>query len=216
MKAIIDKLFLATLILTTSIGCGVNQPVESKTSEVEVKEGIDISQNPFGALQKILEFSKKINLSSKEAKNKEPVDPVSFKELIEYLPKPPQGWRAEKPSGQTNSLGGYSISQVDRAYSKGNKSIKVSIYDWAFNSALYTPFLLATEFSQESTEGYNKGIKIGDIPGREEYTYASQTGSLNLLVNSRFLVQIDGNNIEDTELREWWQRMDRQSLTKIN
>ena len=84
-----------------------------------------------------------------------------------------------------------------------DKEITISIFDWSFNSALHLPLLLTTEFSRESTEGYNKGIELDGIPKREEYTYDSRQGSLNLLVDSRFLVQIDGNNIEDTELREW-------------
>jgi hypothetical protein len=76
--------------------------------------------------------------------------------------------------------------------------------------------LLTTEFSQESTEGYNKKIKIGDILGREQYTYDSKQGSLNLLVNNRFFVRINGKNIEEIGLREWWQLIDYQSLTKIS
>ena len=80
--------------------------------------------------------------------------------------------------------------------------------------------MLTTEFSQESTEGYNRGIKIDGFPGREEYNYQTQNGSLNLLINRRFFVRLDGNNIEETELRKWWREIDSISLseasTKIN
>lgn len=214
MKATINHIFLSLIILTTSTGCNVIFKSESETPEVQ--EGIDIQKNPIGAIQKVIELSKNAKNIPEEIVNQEPVEPISFKELINYLPQTPLGWKAEKPEGSTNSFGNYSISQVNQAYTQGNKEIKVSIFDWAFNSALYTPFILTTEFSQESTDGYNKGIKIGDLPGREEYTYATRKGSLNLLVNSRFLVQINGKNIEDVELREWWQRMDYQSLTKIS
>ncbi len=190
---------------------------ESSKSEIpQVEEGIDINKNPVEAIQKVIEIGKNVNNIQQEIANKEPVEPISLKELLEYLPEAPQGWTAEKPKGETNSFGNHSISQVHQSYFQDDKQIKVSIFDWAFNSALYMPFLLTTEFSQESTNGYNKGIKIGDIPGREEYTYASKEGSLNLLVNSRFLVEIEGFNIENTELREWWQRFDTQSLAKIS
>lgn len=213
MNTNINKLFLAIVITATSVGCGVNN---SLNSDPKVEEGIDIRQNPVGAVLKAVELSKNVDAFQEKIVNKEPVTPISFKELLDYLPQPPQGWTAAKATGETNSFGGYSISQVNQTYTQGDRRIEVSIYDWAFNSALLTPFLLSTEFSQESTEGYNKGIKINDIPGREEYSYASKQGSLNLLVNSRFLVQIDGKNIEDVELREWWQRLDYQSLTKIS
>ncbi|MGD1920703.1 MAG: hypothetical protein ACFCAD_18565, partial [Pleurocapsa sp.] len=105
---------------------------------------------------------------------------VSFRELIEYLPQSPKDWTAEEPQGQTTSFKEYTISQVKRSYFKQEKTITVSIFDWNLNSVLYMPFLLSTEFSQESTDGYNKGIKIDNIPGRENYNYHSKKGSLSL------------------------------------
>jgi len=212
MKTITNQLCLITAILAIATGCGVGNPPESEA--LEVQEGIDIQENPLAAIQKAIEVGTQIGQS--EIANRESVEPVSFKELLDYLPQAPQGWQALEPEGETNSFGSYSVSQVSRAYTQGSKKMAVSIFDWAFNSALYTPFLLSTEFSQESTAGYNKGIKINDMPGREEYTYSRKQGSLNLLVNSRFLVRIEGKNIEDLELREWWQKIDSQSLNKIN
>ena len=205
-------IFCTCLNLTLLFACSRSN---TQSESLEVEEGINIRENPLGAIQKVAEYSKNADILDSKTDNQEPVQPISFKELINYLPDAPQGWTAKPPKGETNSLGNYSISQVNQTYTNKDKEISVSIFDWAFNSALYTPFLLTTEFSQESTDGYNKGIKIGNIPGREEYTYATKEGSLNLLVNQRFFIQIDGSNIEDTELREWWQLIDHPSLDKI-
>ena len=212
MKIIINQVCSIAAILALSTGCGAADGSQSEALEVE--EGIDIQKNPLTAVQKLIELGTEAN--NGDIANRESVEPVSFKELIDYLPQAPQGWQALEPKGETNSFGSYGISQVSRVYTQGNKKMEVSIFDWAFNSALYTPFLLSTEFSQESTESYNKGIKINDIPGREEYIYRNKEGSLNLLVNNRFLVRIDGKNIEDFELREWWQLMDYESLAKTS
>lgn len=210
MKTIFKQLFILTALLVT--GCtGVSS---SPPEALEAEEGIDVQKNPVAAIQKAIELGKNIN--SDAIANGDSVEPISFKELLNYLPSAPRGWQAQEPEGETNSFANYSISQVSQAYVNGDKRMEVKIFDWAFNSALYTPFLLSTEFSQESTAGYNKGIKIDDMPGREEYTYSRQAGSLNLLVNNRFLVQIDGRNIDEPELREWWQLIDYQSLNKIN
>ncbi|MGB5635393.1 MAG: hypothetical protein WBM86_21790, partial [Waterburya sp.] len=148
MKAFLNKLFLAIVFLTTLIGCSLNNILESETSKIE--EGIDIQKNPVGAMQKVIELSKNADTIQEKIANQEPVEPISLSELIDYLPQAPQGWEAEKPQGETNSFGSYSISQVNQTYTRGDKRIKVSIYDWAFNSALFTPFMLSTEFSQES------------------------------------------------------------------
>ena len=214
MKNMALKTLLPIIIFTLAVGCG-NQKSNSSASEVE--EGIDIQKDPLDAIQKALELGKEIgNANSDTAVEQEPVAPISFKDLLEHLPKPPQGWTAKEPMGETTSIGSYGISQVSQTYSQADKIITVTIFDWAFNSSLYTPFLLTTKFSQESTEGYNKGIKIGDIPGREEYRYQSRQGSLNLLLDSRFFVRIDGDAIEEQELREWWSKIDRHSLSKMN
>ena len=214
MKSILSKALLSSVILILATACAGSNSSQSETLDVE--EGIDIQKNPLEAIQKALEIGKNTSDIHQEIANKKPVDPVSFKELIKYLPKAPPNWTAAKPMGETTSISKYSISQVSQAYSQDSKEITVSIFDWAFNAALYTPFLLTTEFSQESTEGYNKGIKINDVPGREEYTYSSKKGSLNLLVDGRFFVQIDGRDIEEQELREWWKLIDRKSLGKMS
>lgn len=220
MKGIIKQLCIVIALVAIPTGCGIfnsskSQTLESPTDEAET--GIDISREPVGAIFKALELGKDLrNIDIDNIEERESVEPVSFKDLMEYLPTAPSGWTAREPEGESNSFGNYSISQVSRSYTQDDKRMKVSIFDWAFNSALYTPFLLSTEFSRESTSGYNKGIKIDNMPGREEYTYQSRKGSLNLLVNSRFLVQIDGFNIEEEELRQWWQLVERRSLTKVN
>ena len=215
MKNIIDRLCLVTAIVIIS-GCGIFNSSKSETPEFskdEVETGINVSEDPIGAIFRALELGK--DADNEHTETRESVEPISFTELMEYLPEAPSGWTAQEAQGETSSFGNYSISQVSRSYIRDTQKMEVSIFDWAFNSALYKPFLLSTEFSQESTSGYNKGIKIDDMPGREEYSYQSKKGSLNLLVDSRFLVRINGRNIEESELRQWWQSIARQSLTKI-
>ncbi|MBE9047777.1 hypothetical protein IQ255_25840 [Pleurocapsales cyanobacterium LEGE 10410] len=216
MKPIVNKLLLSIAVNTLMFTSNFNS-LNSSNTQIEAE--LDIYQDSLQAIQKIIELVKNIGNNHQKTEPKEPkesVEPISFQEFMKYLPDPPPGWDAQEPKGNTTSFGDYRVSQVKQTYINDNKKITISIFDWAFNSALYTPFLLTTEFSQESTEGYNRGIKIGDIPGREEYTYAEQDGSLNLLVNSRFLVQIEGSNIENAELRDWWELIDEGALTKIN
>ena len=212
MKILSNNLILLAMILVALAGCNKDK---SYLSSLEAEKDIDRDRNLLVAMQRTAKSYDNQNVIAQKTADEESVEPVSFRELLEYLPPSPHGWTAAKPKGETNSLGDYSISQIEQTYTNGDKQVTISIFDWAFNSALYVPFLLTTEFSRESTAGYNKGIKIGDIPRREEYSYISKQGSLNLLVNSRFLVRIDGRNIEDDELRQWWQLIDRQSLRKI-
>lgn len=212
MKPTITKVFLAialhTLLLNSKNYTFLNY------RNIKAAEGTNFYQNPLEAIQQAIELVKNIG-RVRQVNVKQLQEPISFRKLIEYLPKPPSGWTAKEPEGQTTSFKDYGISQIEQTYVNDHKKITISIFDTAFDSALYTQFLLTTEFSQESTEGYNKSIKINNFPGREEYTYAEQNGSLRLLV-SRFLVEIEGSNIRNAELREWWELIDREALTKVD
>jgi hypothetical protein len=85
--------------------------------------------------------------------------------------------------------------------------VQVEIQDWAFNQAIYIPFIMQARFSQETTEGYSKGIKMGDDPGREEYQTSSRSGDRSVLVHKRFFVKTRIENMEPAAFDEWWGRV---------
>ena len=71
---------------------------------------------------------------------------------------------------------------------------------------------MAANFSQESTEGYNRGITIGDDPGREEYDYESRRGSRELLFGKRYHIKVEGRQVEPEDLEPWHGRVDTDVL----
>lgn len=211
----ISLVLLTFLLVSCDRDKSEDQAQNSSEPQVKVTEGVDFKKDPFGAFQKITQIGSKYQEIQSGVADKEPVEPVSFRDLITLFPNPPSGWKAQEPDGQTTSFSSYKISQASQTYTKGDRSIKLSIVDWAYNTGLYTSFLLSADFSQESTRGYNKGIKIGDIPGREEYDSVSKDGSLSLLAEQRFFTQIEGKNIKSEELQEWWRKMDQKRMGKL-
>ena len=208
----INKLSIA--ILGILLMTGVNN-TSSRLQASEIEE--NTLTDSIEAIQKILKFGIDLSNIDRETLDTD-TELISFRDLIEYLPDVPRGWTAQKPQGETNSFGDYGISQVSKTFKHedNDKQIKVSIFDGAFNAILSTPLQLTTELNRESTEGYNKAVTIDDIPGREIYNYSNKKGSLHLLVDNRFLVQIEGSNIEETDLQNWWRSLDRQSLSAID
>jgi outer membrane murein-binding lipoprotein Lpp len=193
---------VAALLLT---GC-------SKKDSSKIEEGEAVSSNPFGLARQIAKAGEDLEKIQKDLENMKPVDPIHFSELIKFLPEPPPGWESQPAKGTSNKMGEWSFTEVNRDYTQGDKRMEVKILDWAFRKELYATFFIAAAFSQESTEGYNKGIKIGDEPGREEYKNESKNGTLSMLVGKRFFVTIEGSNIEAAELRQWWDRIDAAGL----
>ncbi|MEL6496404.1 MAG: hypothetical protein AAFQ41_14975, partial [Cyanobacteria bacterium J06623_7] len=120
MKTIFNQLFLLTLLLLTGCSGVGSSPPATSTSE----SGVDWQKNPVAAIQKAIEIGKKAEEMNAEYESREPVEPISFKELLEYLPDPPSGWTAQEPEGATNSLGNYSISQVSQTYTQESKTME--------------------------------------------------------------------------------------------
>ena len=185
-------------------------------SEAVTEEGVDVS-NPLGALSALSGLAGDMKEMQEEMAAMEPVDPLPFQTLIdEGLPEPPNGWTAQKSRGSANSMGNFQITQASRRYENqaDGKTIDVSISDWAFNRAVYAPFMLAANFSQETTEGYNKGIKLGDDPGREEFQYERKRGERSVLYAKRYNIVVKGTGIEPADLEEWYGLVRKQNLPK--
>lgn len=53
-----------------------------------------------------------------QAKPEEGATIVHFKKLLTFLPNPPDGWTADKPTGSTGEAMGFKSSQVERVYRK--------------------------------------------------------------------------------------------------
>jgi hypothetical protein len=196
------RLLVLVLVLGLA-GCGGSS--EESSSEV-TEEGVDVAKNPLGALGALAKAGQDLESFQKELANMPPTEAVHFSVLINALPDVPGGWTADDARGSTNQMGDYKMSEANRTYRKdgGEERVEVQIQDWAFNQAIYIPFFLQAGFSQESTEGYSKGIKMGEAPGREEYTISSRSGQRSVLVNKRFHVQVRIDNMEPDALNEWW------------
>ncbi|MCC7124276.1 MAG: hypothetical protein IT178_05470 [Acidobacteria bacterium] len=128
------------------------------------------------------------------------VDPVSFQALQQNLPSV-SGWEMDKPRGE-RMTSPVPFSQTEARYSNGNSRIEVKIVDSGFAPLLTAPWamMLATGYSRESTEGYEKAVTVGGQPAFEKWDSEGKDGELNILVNKRFLVTVEGDDIADTKV----------------
>jgi hypothetical protein len=137
------------------------------------------------------------------------VEPVTFQALQTTLPEL-SGWEMQKPRGERMTAP-VPFSQTETTYSKGDTRIDVKVVDSGFAPLLIMPWsmMLATGYSKETSEGYEKAVKVKDQPAFEKWNSDSKSGELNVLVNKRFLVSIESNEISDTKpLHEIADKMD--------
>jgi len=138
-----------------------------------------------------------------------PVDPVSTDTLKGTLPQI-AGWDTGQPRAERMTAP-IAYSQVEIEYKNGNTEIDVKVVDTGYAQMLIAPWamFLASGYSRETNEGYEKATTIAGHPGFERWEKDSKRGELNVFVGKRFLVTVEGNDLADTKvLHEIASKMD--------
>ncbi len=203
-------------IVTLSLALGACNFGSSKSKAEGESE--ELSKNPFKAASQLGDMANKMAEKQKEMANRKPVDPVKFDVLVALLPEP-EGWTASEAKGATTAMAEWKVSNAERRYEKGEgdarQTIKVEIMDGGFVPMVYAPFTMMTAFSHESTEGHSKGITIDGQPAFEEWKKKSNDAKVVALVNDRFLVTVDGDNVDTETVREWMAKIDLKKVAAV-
>jgi len=138
-----------------------------------------------------------------------PVEPVATDALKATLPAV-SGWTMDAPQAE-RMTSPIAYSQVETSYKKGDAEIEVRVVDTGYAQMLIAPWsmFLASGYSRETGDSYEKSIAIGGNPGFEKFETNSKRGELNIFVNKRFMVSLEGRELTDTRaLHEFASQMD--------
>jgi len=195
-------------VLTVGLGLLLAACSSKKEESARPETGVDINKNPLGVIGALGNIASDMESFQKEIENMKAVETVHFSTLLAALPDPPAGWNADEPKGSTTQLGDFKTSEAHRVYTSGTgQEVEVTIQDWAFHRAVYLPFLMAARLSQESSDGYNRGIRIAGDPGREEYQTESKSGERTVLRKKRYCTKIRIEGLPASAFDEWYARV---------
>jgi len=149
------------------------------------------------------------------ASNRKPVPPVAFRDLIGFLPGRMAGMKRAEPKGETTTAGSwqYSQAEVDFRSEDGTRSADVGIFDYAHIPFLYVPFtmILNMNVSTESTEGYEKSVKVEGFPAFEKWN-RNGNSEIVVLVGDRFIVKSDTRGLGEGSARKIVEGLDLRGL----
>jgi len=138
-----------------------------------------------------------------------PVEPVATDLLKGALPTV-DGWTMDAPEAE-RMTSPIAYSQVETQYKKGESEIELRVVDTGYAQMLIAPWsmFLASGYSKETGDGYEKSTSVGGNPGFEKWDTSSKRGELNIFVGKRFMVTIEGRDLADTKvLHEFASKVD--------
>ncbi len=124
---------------------------------------------------------------------------VHFRDLIDFLPDDVGSYSlADKPDGASMRFGEASYSYAEKQYSNGDDDMSIMIYDYLFTGAMFGAYANAYEY--ETTEGIMKSVEVEGFPGWFSTTYESGETQLVLVINNRFMLNINRQGASESEL----------------
>jgi hypothetical protein len=195
----------ATLSIVLPVGlvaCGGDQ------------SGTAVNKDP---LSQLTAAATQLSKGLTDAANRKPVPPVSFKQLIDYLPKSMGDMKSDPPKGETTTAGEWQYSQAEADYrnSDGSRSANVGIFDYAHIPFLYVPFqmMLNMKVSTESTDGYERSSQIRGFPAYEKWSNDGESEAV-VMVGDRFIVKTSTRGVGEGSARKIAEDLDLKGLGK--
>lgn len=204
-------------VTCTTIACGKSD--EQKAAE-QIQKSAEEMQKNAGDTQKAAEdMAKGFEAMAKGLagatgdSDVKPVEPVSFRELQTVLPEV-SGWERGKPEGEKMTAP-FAFSQSSVTFRKGDAEIEEKVMDSGFNQLLFAPFsmMMVAGYEKETAEGFERSVTINGNPGWEKWDKETKNGELSVVVNKRFLVQLEGRGIDDVKVMR--EVLDKTDLAKL-
>ena len=203
------------VVLVCVAACGRSQQEKQiqKNAEQIEKSADQMQKGAEDMAKGLADMAKGLSSMAGNDPNQKPVDPVSFKDLQTLLPNL-AGWEKNKPTGE-RMTSPVNYAEASVTFQKGDAHIDEKIVDSAFNQLLVAPFsmFLTMGYEKETDDGYEKALKVNEFPGWEKWNSKERAGELNAIVNKRFIVQIEGHNIDDPKVLH--AAMDQTNLKKL-
>lgn len=142
---------------------------------------------------------------------------VDFRELKSLLPAELTGLKRTAASGEKSSAMGMTISFAEGHYEAGEAAIDIKISD--FGGTGFATMMAAgwtmQEIDRETDTGFERTTTIGGHKAKEQFDTANQSGSTEVLVAGRFLVEVTGNGVTPEAIKEAVGKLDLAKLAAL-
>lgn len=153
-----------------------------------------------------------------EAAERPPAEPVNFRVLRDLLPAEVEGIAQAEAEGSTDGAMGFSISQARAEYPGDDGArLTVAIMDYGALPSMGMMGLgwTMTTIDRESGSTYERTVTFGGERGYREYDADARRGQFSLSVADRFVVQVEGQDVDDAMLEAALRAVDLDGLAAL-
>ncbi|MEL6635489.1 MAG: hypothetical protein AAFW73_14400 [Bacteroidota bacterium] len=194
-------LFLNLLLFLGLVACGdapdqasTEGSTETEPAPIETETG-ETPPTPEEAMAKVAEVLKGVD-ESKE------VAIVNFRDLQDLLPAKLAGMPRTDREGETSGAMGLKVSMARAAYEVGDGEVEIEVVDTGGLgiATMAAAAWASAEVDREDANGYERTTTIHGYKGYEDWDRSAKNGSIALMVGERFVINIDGQGIDDPAL----------------
>lgn len=142
---------------------------------------------------------------------------ADFRELKALLPAELTGLKRASASGEKSSAMGMTISFSEGHYAAGEASIDIKISD--FGGTGFATMMAAgwtmQEIDRETDTGFERTTTIGGHKAKEQFDTENKSGSTEVLVAGRFLVEVSGNGVTAEAIKDAVGKIDLAKLAAL-
>jgi hypothetical protein len=195
-------------------GCG--KSAEQKKLQEAAKQANQAGEVLKEGAEKMADAFKGLSGDGTEGKK---VEPVNFRELKALLPESLPGLKRTSAEGEKTSAFGVKVSEAHASYdNEEGANVSVKITDMGSVSGLMGMATLGWAYAdvdRETDEGYEKTTTFKGHKALEKYSTESKNGELSIFVAGRFIVNVEGSNVEMSYIKEVAGKIDLGALESM-
>lgn len=128
---------------------------------------------------------------------------IHHRQLKALLPAEFAGMKRTNSEAGKQSAMGMNISYANAEYSSDDASAEAKISDISAMGEFMKMAQYAwanTELEQENDSGYEKTVQVDGFPAKESFTFDGKIGHLEIMIDGRLMVDLQGYGLEMEQL----------------
>ena len=189
---------------------------ETNNDQTELEDNLSNDEDQTIEIENLDDVAESITDALSGLQNGEKKEAVDFRELKKLLPEKLLGMKRTNIEGERSGMAGFNFSQAQAEYEDGDKSMEISIVDGAGFAGIMTGMAAWSlmEVDRESSDGYERTTTIDGYKAYEKYDNSRKQGQISMIVEDRFIVNIEADEIGPKDMRKALDKLNLKALKR--